>query len=156
VEKILTFPLWEQLIFSQLSFWLILRLNVLLDYLQRSTSTRNSTVGIAPKFILTVIFNAYQESLQAFYVGENPLRPSLPGYRKKGGMHEITYPEQALKKKYDENGCPLLGFPLGWHIKKLYAEDMHQLDYIWLPYPTNIKNSQDIVEVTISPQNGDL
>ncbi|WP_148662852.1 hypothetical protein [Scytonema hofmannii] len=58
-------------------------------------------------------FNAYQESLQAFYVGENPLRPSLPGYRKKGGMHEITYPEQALKKKYDENGCPLLGFPKG-------------------------------------------
>ncbi|WP_272819452.1 RNA-guided endonuclease InsQ/TnpB family protein [Scytonema hofmannii] len=101
-------------------------------------------------------FYAYQESLQAFYAGENPLRPKLPSYRKKGGMHEITYPEQALKKKYDENACPLLGFPLGWDIKKLYGEDMHQIDYIWMPYPTNIKNSQDIVEVTISPQNGDI
>jgi len=44
---------------------------------------------------------------------------------------------------------------LGWDIKKLYGSDMHDIDYIWMPYPTNI-NPADIVEVTISPQNGDL
>ena len=100
-------------------------------------------------------FNAYQEGVSAFFRGENPIKPKLPHYRNKGGLHEITYPLQALKKKYDENGYPILGFPLGWDIKKLYGEDMHDIDYIWMPYPTNI-NPGDIVEVTISPQNGDL
>jgi|GEM_PF-4305989 len=32
---------------------------------------------------------------------------------------------------------------------------MHSIDYIWMPYPTNI-NQSDIVEVTISPQGGEL
>ncbi len=32
---------------------------------------------------------------------------------------------------------------------------MHGIEYIWMPYPTNI-NPADIIEVTISPQNGDL
>ncbi len=100
-------------------------------------------------------FNAYQEGVSAFFRGENSIKPKLPHYRKKGGLHEITYPEQALKKKYDEHGYPMLGFPLGWDIKKLYGDDMHSIDYIWMPYPTNIKPS-NIVEVTISPQNGDL
>ncbi|MDF5716293.1 MAG: hypothetical protein PUP93_21030 [Rhizonema sp. NSF051] len=66
-----------------------------------------------------------------------------------------TYPAQALQKRYDEDGCPVLGFPLGWDIKKLYGEDMHNIDYVWMPYPTNI-NPKDIVEVKFSPQNGDL
>jgi len=100
-------------------------------------------------------FNAYQEGVSAFFRGENPIKPKLPHYRKKDGLHEITYPLQALKKKYDENGYPLLGFPLGWDIKKLYGEGMHDIDYIWMPYPTNI-NPENLVEVTISPQNGDL
>jgi len=100
-------------------------------------------------------FNAYQEGVSAFFRGENPIKPKLPHYRKKGGLHEITYPLQALKKKYDDDGYPLLGFPLGWDIKKLYGEDMHDIDYVWMPYPTNI-NPDNIVEVTISPQNGDL
>lgn len=100
-------------------------------------------------------FNAYQEGVSAFFRGENPIKPKLPTYRKKGGLHEITYPLQALQKKYDEDGYPILGFPLGWDIKKLYGEDLHQIDYIWMPDPTNI-NPQDIVEVTISAQNSDL
>lgn len=100
-------------------------------------------------------FNAYQEGVRAFFQGVNPVKPKLPSYRKKDGFHEITYPAQSLQKKYDENGYPVLGFPLGWDIKKLYGEDMHQIDYIWMPYPTNI-NPLDIIEVTISPQNGDL
>jgi putative transposase len=100
-------------------------------------------------------FNAYAEGVSTFFRGENPVKPKLPDYRKKGGLHEITYPAQALQKKYDVQGYPVLGFPLGWDIKKLYGEDMHQIDYIWMPYPTNI-NPKDIVEVTISPQNGDL
>lgn len=100
-------------------------------------------------------FNAYQSGVSAFFLGENAIKPKLPKYRKKGGLHEITYPEQALKKKYDESGYPLLGLPLGWNIKKLYGSDLHEIDYVWMPYPTNI-NPADIVEVTISPQNGDL
>jgi len=86
---------------------------------------------------------------------ENPVKPKLPHYRNKGGFHELTYPAQALQKKYDEDGYPILGFPLGWDIKKLYGEDIQNIDYIWTPYPTNI-NPKNIVEVTISPQNGDL
>ncbi len=100
-------------------------------------------------------FNAYQEGIRAFFQGDNAAKPKLPHYRKKGGLHEITYPAQALKRKYDERGYPMLGFPLGWDIKKLYGEDMHDIDYIWMPYPTNI-NVNNIIEVTISPQNGDL
>ena len=92
-------------------------------------------------------FNA----LSAFFQGQNAIKPKLPHYRKKGGLHEITYPQQALKKKYDDQGY----LPLGWDIKKLYGSDMYDIDYIWMPYPTNI-NPADIVEVTISPQNGDL
>ena len=59
-------------------------------------------------------FNAYQEGVSAFFRGENSIKPKLPHYRKKGGLHEITYPIQALKKKCDEHGHPVIGFPLGW------------------------------------------
>ncbi|MBW4590783.1 RNA-guided endonuclease TnpB family protein [Aetokthonos hydrillicola Thurmond2011] len=100
-------------------------------------------------------FYGYQNSLIAYWNGQNPIKPRMPHYRKKGGLHEITYPSQALKKKYDEDGQAILGLPLGWDIKKLYWEDMHQIDYIWIPYPTNI-NPDDIIEVTLSPQNGEL
>lgn len=115
----------------------------------------HSQVGQSVLHKIAENFYAYQEGIRAFFRGENPVKPKLPTYRKKGGLHEITYPEQALKKKYDDHGYPVLGFPLGWDIKKLYGEDMHSLDYIWMPYPTNI-NPLDIIEVTISPQNGDL
>jgi len=70
-------------------------------------------------------FNAYQEGVSSFFRGENLAKPKLPHYRNKGGLHEITYPAQALKKKYDEHGYPVLGFPLGWDIKKLYGDDIH-------------------------------
>lgn len=39
-------------------------------------------------------FKSYQEGNDAFFRGENPHRPKLPSYRKKGGLHEITQPSK--------------------------------------------------------------
>jgi putative transposase len=143
--------------FGRSSFHACMVKNELQTYLKENVhyTILHSQAGQSVIHKIAENFNAYQEGIRAFFIGENAIKPSLPKYRKKGGLHEITYPEQALKKKYDESGYPMLGFPLGWDIKKLYGTDMHGIDYIWMPYPTNI-NPADIVEVTISPQNGDL
>ncbi len=63
-------------------------------------------------------FSSYTEGVSAFFQGTNLNKPSLPGYRTKGGLFEFTFPAQALKKKYDEDGIAKIGLPLGWDIKK--------------------------------------
>jgi hypothetical protein len=94
---------------------------------------------------VTEAFNSYRGLMQAWWSRELEQEPSLPKYRKKGGLYPVTYPSQALTFYHDKS---VVRVPLGLG---LAAEE--GLKELFIPRPANIKPSQ-VVEVSIVPRNG--
>lgn len=86
---------------------------------------------------------SYNSLVDAYYQGEVN-RPSLPGYRKKGGLAAVTFPRQALTYK---DGCfsPSIS-------RETKPELITQIE---LPLPEFI-DSDWVKEVTIRPCLGEL
>jgi putative transposase len=86
---------------------------------------------------------SYNGLVQAYYNGEID-RPSLPGYRKKGGLAAVTFPRQALNYK-DGYFCPSIS----------RETKLHLITDIRLAPPEFI-DSDWVREVTIRPSLGEL
>ncbi len=87
--------------------------------------------------------SSYNVLVDLFFKGEVD-RPSVPKYRKSGGMYSITYPSQAIK--YD---CEYAVLPVAQSVKNdLYFEPKVEIpDYI---------DFDSIREVRIRPSRGDF
>lgn len=91
-------------------------------------------------------FNGFDELHEMFWRGEVE-RPSLPGYRKKGGMALVSYPAQALQFDLETGMCRLpLSKTATWE---------SGIDSIWIQGAWGIKVEQ-ISEVRILPRNGEF
>jgi putative transposase len=86
---------------------------------------------------------SYNGLVQAYYNGEVD-RPSLPGYRKKGGLASVSFPRQALNYK-DGYFCPSIS----------RETKPHLIIDIKLAPPEFI-DSDWVTEVTIRPSLGEL
>jgi hypothetical protein len=83
--------------------------------------------------------------MQAWWSGELGQEPSLPKYRKKGGLYPATYPSQALTFYHDKS---VVRIPFGLGL----ARD-DGLKELFIPRPALVKPEQ-IVELSIVPRNG--
>ena len=90
-------------------------------------------------------FNGYKELLKLWACGGLDIKPKPPYYRKKGGLHTVTYPACALTFDLDST---VVRMPLGNGIK-----DELGLSELYIPCPYGIKPSL-IVELSIVPRNG--
>ena len=88
---------------------------------------------------------SYKALLKKFFKRGLHFYPSLPKYRKPGGLHTVTYPKQALKLVNNQ-----VRIPLGKQIKAWF-----ELSDIYLPFPSNLDFAA-IRELRILPRNGCL
>jgi IS605 OrfB family transposase len=87
--------------------------------------------------------SSYNELVSLYYKGEVD-RPSLPKYRKKGGLASVTFPRQALTYK---DGC--------FYPSVSRETKPHLMTDVALPLPDFI-DSDWVKEVTIRPNYGQL
>ncbi len=93
-------------------------------------------------------YKSFAELLPMWRRGELPHlknEPSPPGFRKKGGLFQVTYPAEALTFSLDSS---FVRVPLGNELGKLEG-----IKEIYLPSPGKI-NPEQIKELTIIPRNG--
>jgi putative transposase len=93
-------------------------------------------------------FTSFNGLMKRFFQGEGE-RPSLPGYRKKGGLAPVTYPAQNLEFDLETGRVKL---PLG---KLVQSETKEMLPELWIPGCVGIQPNQ-IIEVRILPRNGEF
>ena len=86
---------------------------------------------------------SYRRLLTKFRAGELNFYPSLPNYRKSGGLYTVTYPSQALKLVDNQ-----IKLSLGRQIKAWFG-----LSSISLPWPDNL-DFHSLRELRILPRNG--
>ncbi len=94
---------------------------------------------------LVEALKSYKTLFKKFFKGGLHFYPSLPKYRKSGGLYTVSYPKQALKLVGGQ-----IRVPLGKQMKTWFG-----LSEIYLPFPSNLDFST-IRELRILPRNGCL
>ena len=87
-------------------------------------------------------FTSFRGLNQAYRNGELAYKPKPPKYRRRGGVHTVSYPKQALKLKDGQ-----IRVPLGRQVKVWFG-----LDAFYVPMPSNLR-FEDINELRILPRN---
>lgn len=101
-------------------------------------------------------FKSFKELLDKHYQ-EGTKRPKLPGYREKGGLFEVTYPQQAIKITR-EKGKLFATVSTGITFRK-----RHKLDVMGTKLNECLKfqvplfvDTSKLVELTILPKHGEI
>lgn len=90
---------------------------------------------------------SYNKLIRAWWHGELSDKPRIPGYRKSGGIYQLSYPNQAVRYNFNYGVCKLA----------ISKENKSRLleDEIIIPCGHGF-SSEDIAEVRIVPNNGNL
>jgi putative transposase len=101
-------------------------------------------------------FKSFKELLDKYYQ-QGALKPKLPGYRKKGGLFEVTYPGQAVKIQR-EKGKLFATVSTGIAFRKENKEDVMgtKLNECLKFRVPNFVDVSKLVELTITSKHGEI
>jgi IS605 OrfB family transposase len=101
-------------------------------------------------------FKSFKKLLDKSYE-EGTKKPKLPGYRKKGGLFEITYPKQTVKI-IREKGIKFATVSTGINFRKQHETDVmgtYLHEYLKFRVPDFVDISK-LVELTITSKHGEI
>ncbi|MBR8837046.1 MAG: transposase [Stigonema ocellatum SAG 48.90 = DSM 106950] len=101
-------------------------------------------------------FKSFKQLLDKHY-GEGTKKPKLPGYRKKGGMFEVTYPGQSVQIT-SEHGIVFAFVSTGLQFKKQHKENVIGTELnerLKFRVPDAVDVSK-LVELTITSKHGEI
>ncbi|MGF1523868.1 MAG: RNA-guided endonuclease InsQ/TnpB family protein, partial [Leptolyngbyaceae cyanobacterium] len=94
-------------------------------------------------------FASYNKLLPLWFAGELDVKPEMPGYRKSGGLSELSIPAQALRWDLASGCCRL---PISNECRSDWQDIGAEL---WLPGGDGF-DPMTVAELRIVPRNGEL